>query len=637
MIEKLKQIFLDLYYFSSKKVRAILDFIYEIIINPIKNISILIVICISWILYENIEMNFNGKTMILMSAGLVSIIKFISNYLAQHTVDIEKKENFYLGYNVKKIRLYDNFWLKQFNNLNLRLLFWIMIIMPSLVIVSEQEYKSKILNKLSQHVEINSIYIFPIWTAVFIVCSLYCVALLIESVALSNEFFLQSNLYITANASEKINVEIKVEHLLKKKFDYVFNFKALVRSNNDFKATVKRTIDFIFYWGNTIIENDSDIEKFYNIAFRCEENKIDELINNVKKKQKFSINALLFKKNITLLKLYYTTKWDTLNKLNVLSSGIINIAIQDLKKLLNIEKELHQNAEDNNILNNTCPHSKQDDIKSNLCISQIAVIIEEKFRDPTFIDNFNDIEKIMCLFKILNNIDEQTQSTGYVLTLFDIIFECTINDESKDKKIITCFSNKIKDKNLPKYLVTACSISSKSILMSGDDITNYILEYLLAFLQFEDIVVVLIFRLAYAERSNREVMDINEFRIWENAINKYTVKEHMNDLNTSNFIDVFYNELSNSNASHFLTEEFIKWLWESLFEKFDEDKYLNFINLGKNRIRINFSLKSYILVRLLLRPYDAIPIHVIDKSKKNKVIEDLSVIKNILNEKGVYF
>ena len=138
--------------------------------------------------------------------------------------------------------------------------------MPSLVIVSEQEYKSKILNKLSQHVEINSIYIFPIWTAVFIVCSLYCVALLIESVALSNEFFLQSNLYITANASEKINVEIKVEHLLKKKFDYVFNFKALVRSNNDFKATVKRTIDFIFYWGNTIIENDSDIEKFYNIA-----------------------------------------------------------------------------------------------------------------------------------------------------------------------------------------------------------------------------------------------------------------------------------------------------------------------------------------------------------------------------------
>ena len=111
----------------------------------------------------------------------------------------------------------------------------------------------------------------------------------------------------------------------------------------------------------------------------------------------------------------------------------------------------------------------------------------------------------------------------------------------------------------------------------------------------------------------------------------------MNDLNTSNFIDVLYNELSNSNASHFLTEEFIKWLWESLFEKFDEDKYLNFINLGKNRIRINFSLKSYILVRLLLRPYDAIPIHVIDKSKKNKVIEDLSVIKNILDEKGVYF
>lgn len=642
MIEKLKQIFLDLYYFSSKKVRAILDFIYEIIINPIKNISIWIVICISWILYENIEMNFNGKSMFLMSAGLVSIIKFISNYLEQHTVDIEKKENFYLGYNVKKIRFYDNFWLKQFNNLKIRFLFWVMIIMPSLIICSEQKCKSKMANALFQCVEKNSIYIFSIWIAVFIVCSFYCVALLIESVALSNETFSQSYFYKTTNISEKVNVAIKIEHFFSRMFNYIFDFKSIVGSGNDFCTKVENNINYIINRGNAVGATDSGTIKFYNIAFRCEENKIDELINNVKKKQKFSINALLFKKNINLLMLYYTTKWKSLYKLDVLSSEIINIAIQDLKKLLKIEKELCNNEEYKNIfwgyyINNTRFRSKQDDVESNMCISQIAVIIEEKFKDHTFIDNFNDIEKIMCLFKILNNIYEQTNCNRYFLTLFDIIFNYTIDDNNKDKEIVECFSNKIRDKNLPKYMINACNIISKNILMSWDDITNYGLEYLLAFLQFKDIVVVLIFRLAYAERSNREVMNINEFRIWEKAINKYTVKEHMNNLNTYNFIDKLCGDLSNSNTSHFLYERFIKWLWESLFEEFDQNKYLNFIELGENNIRKNFSLKSYILVRLLLRPYDAIPIHMVEKSKKNKVEKDLLGIKDILNAKGICF
>lgn len=52
-------------------------------------------------LWKSIYRN-KRKRYVFMSVGLVSIITFISNFLEKQTIDIDNKDNFYLGYNIKK-------------------------------------------------------------------------------------------------------------------------------------------------------------------------------------------------------------------------------------------------------------------------------------------------------------------------------------------------------------------------------------------------------------------------------------------------------------------------------------------------------------------------------------------------------
>lgn len=84
---------------------GLLFFVYEIVRHPIKNISIWLVGLLSYLIYVNIEIDFKGKDMLLMSVGLVSIMTFLSNFLEKQTIDIENKNNFYLGYNIKRIEI----------------------------------------------------------------------------------------------------------------------------------------------------------------------------------------------------------------------------------------------------------------------------------------------------------------------------------------------------------------------------------------------------------------------------------------------------------------------------------------------------------------------------------------------------
>lgn len=174
--------------------------------------------------------------------------------------------------------------------------------------------------------------------------------------------------------------------------------------------------------------------------------------------------------------------------------------------------------------------------------------------------------------------------------------------------------------------------------MSGDLISNDILEYLLGFIQLEDVIVVLIFRLAYSERSGREIMTVDEFKVWKSAFNKLTVRKDIDELKESKFIDEICSEISKSYVSHFIFCQFIKWMWSSLFEKFDEKKYEEFIRLGKEGIRRNFSLDSYIIVRLLLCKYyhRSLSVYEFKEENKKQIKIEVNSIKDILNKECVF-
>ena len=219
--------------FCFRKIFELFFFIIEIVIHPIKNISIWMIVLLSSLIAGNISIQLTGKDMFLMSAGLVSIMIFISNFLEKQTVDIDNKDNFYLGYNIKKLRFHDNFWLKRFNELPVSLLFWLIAGFPIIVICSKLEFNIGIFNKVFKSMNENIEYIKVIWISGFVVVSTYCTALLIESVALSSKTFSQSYLYKTTDLYEKIKIGKEIKQSFKKLFNNIFSFKTIVGLEDD--------------------------------------------------------------------------------------------------------------------------------------------------------------------------------------------------------------------------------------------------------------------------------------------------------------------------------------------------------------------------------------------------------------------
>lgn len=357
MMENLKHKLWYLSFLSLRKFMILLFFVYETVRHPIKNISIWLVGLLTLSIYRNVSIEIKGEDMFLMSVGLVSIMTFISNFLEKQTVDIENKDNFYLGYNIKKLKFHDNFWLKRFNELPVKLLFWIIAILPIIIICSELKYKPEILNDVSEFITIYVKYIDSIWIGAFLISSFYCTALLIESVNLSSKNFSQSYLYKTTNKLEKINIRFKIAQEFKKIFNNIFNLKSILELQSNFYANVESVINYIINRGNEVGSSNTEIIEFYDATFKCEGYKIDEFLNKAyryakcetNKKTKYLISNFLFDKIMNLLKLYYLIKWDTLMYLDVLPLGIIDNAIRDLNRLLVIEKKLCQNTEYKNI------------------------------------------------------------------------------------------------------------------------------------------------------------------------------------------------------------------------------------------------------------------------------------------------
>lgn len=309
---------------------------------------------------------------------------------------------------------------------------------------------------------------------------------------------------------------------------------------------------------------------------------------------------------------------------------------------MKIEKNLYQNIEYKKIFWGIYIGDKyyfrKYKTESNLCISKICEILEEKFKDIKFLDRFNDMDTMMTLFDVLNKIDSQIEDNRYFSPIFRVIFEHTIDARSKENTFVKLFYNSMEKRHLPKYLFNERNNASKSILMRGNVMTNNILEYLLNFMRLEDIIVVLIFRLAYSERSGRETMTIDEFEVWKSAFNKLTVRKDINDIKKTKLIEEVCSEISKSDVSHFIFGQFIKWMLSSLFENFDEKKYEEFIKLGIEGIRRNFNLDSYIILRLLVCNYSyrSLMFYGFKEENKKKIEIELYSIKDILKKERVY-
>lgn len=659
----MKDILVDkLFVVCLRKIFELFFFIIEIVIRPIKNISIwMIVLLSSFLIVGKVPIPLKGKEMFLMSVGLVSIMIFISSFLERQTVDIDKKDNFYLGYNIKKLEFHDNFWLKRFNELPVYLLFWIIASFPIIEICSRLESNFEILNNVFKSINEIIEYIKVIWLSTFVVISTYCTALLIESVALSSKTFSQSYLYKTTNLYEKIKIGAEIKQFFEKLFNNIFSFKTIVGLGDDLQFKIERGIDYIINRGAEVSSNEEELHKFYNLAFNCESKKIDDIIERIKKyceteenkKIRYIIYAFLRKKNLDIIYWYYIHKWNILNRLKVMPTEIVNLAIRDLWRLLDIENDFYRSKDYQDLFWRICNGDiksgrlsrsnnklNRDNTKRNYCIYRICLVIQEKVEDINFLNQLKNPNDIMDLLNVLEEIDKKGKNSNYFSSIFSILFSWTTDSKDKDNNFIDLFSEMMSNEHMPVYLMNERVNCSKNILLSGgysqDLIDDNAIEYLLMFMKFEDIILVLIFCLAHSERSHKEVMNIEEFKIWKKSIHRRYMKENIEDLRESDFLCSKLCE--NTMVSQFITEEFIKWMWESLFKSFDENLYEEFMKLGEDGTRSNFSLDRYFVVRLLSCSYDnrLASLYGFKEDNKHKIEKELSSIKVILENENIY-
>lgn len=263
----------------------------------------------------------------------------------------------------------------------------------------------------------------------------------------------------------------------------------------------------------------------------------------------------------------------------------------------------------------------------------------EKVEDINFLNQLKDLKDLKNLLNVLEEIDKKGKNSKYFSSIFSILFTRTIDRKYKDSDFINSFSKMMSAKYMPEYLKNERINRSKNILLSGESteylMDNNALDYLLMFMKFEDIILVLTFCLAYSERSGKEVMKIEEFKIWKKSINRQYLEENIEDLRQSEFLC----ELSkDSKVSHFISEEFIKWMWDSIFKPFDENMYEEFMKLGEDGTRSNFSLDRYFVVRLLLCSYvnRSVSLYDFKEDSKYKIEKELSSIKVILENENIY-
>ena len=331
---------------------------------------------------------------------------------------------------------------------------------------------------------------------------------------------------------------------------------------------------------------------------------------------------------------------------------ILNLAITDLWKLLDIENDFYKNEDYQEIFWEICNEdikgvrlpfrvhkSDQDNIKRNYCIYRIYLVMNERVEDINFLNQLKNPKNMMDLLKVLNEIDKKGKNSKYFSSIFSILFTRTIDRKYKDSNFINSFSKMMSDKYMPAYLKNERINRSKNILLSGEYseylMDNNALDYLLMFMKLEDIILVLTFCLAYSERSGKEVMKIEEFKIWKKSINRQSMKENIEDLRQSEFLCELCED---SMVSHFISEEFIKWMWDSIFKPFDENIYEEFMKLGNDGIRRNFSLDRYFIVRLLLCTYPnkSVSLFYFKEENKQKIKKELSSIKVILENENIY-
>lgn len=631
-----------------QKFENLINNLIDIVAHPIKNISYISAFVLYFILCPINIYKLSGKEMFLFSAGMVTILTFIVTFFQSVTVESSNKENFYLGYNLKR-NLYDNFWIKRLYDMNIKLYLWFILSIPCLRIATNYNYVWNILNNINDFLKKYENNIYCIWMSIVVVVCIYCAAVLIESINLTRNKFKLSNYFDPRNERAKFKIRLEVKKEYKNYFKSILNTNIIdlfINSHNE--VNVDNLNEYLFNKSTEVTSTKDELDEYLMLSFEVENDciyriydKINNLINSISENNKSDIKKLklyLLGKYLEKIKDYYVRKWKRikqslyyeisflaicksinydLNVINKLENTFSN-QTEDIKKIYNDIFEEHTSLDEMSCSNN--------EKVRNVCTSRIIDVLIDMCNNSKMYEELNFEKDIYIIFNTLNR---GYVSKNYISDVFDEIFRYALGCENREGDFIKNFCKKINNNNA--FIRSEAEKCSYDKIMSGDSISDFQLKWLLSLINNNDVCVALIFYIAYAERSGKGYMSVDTYRIWRDRISELVYKDTIYELNNDGYIDELIEKISKSRVSHFIYPQFIKWLWNSLFVNFDSIMYQQFKKLREEGIRKNFSLCSYMIFRSLLldkaRVYNSI---LFTESENNEIQKELLQIERIL-------
>lgn len=401
-----------------------ITFVLNLIMHPILNISFWLIPMVFYLYscndnYRLIICDFEIDTdhMFLTAAGLISILSFITNYLQSETVDDDSKESYYLGYNVRKLLYYDNFWFKQFNLFSVRFFYWSILIVPSLLILSKFRIDINFIAGIAKIISNNKEILKILWLSMLTIALIYCFAIFIETIHISKTYFSLKSIYRSTNFLEEETIKKKIRKNTNKVLDRLFRFNNILSIRSEFSDKVDNYVSHALIRGSVVNNDIKGYIKYIKLITETEVDRVDELadkilhINSSYEKTKLKpvrfIKGQILSLYMDKLSLYYKNKWNVINYRCKENKIFMFLAIGDLNKLNYIENKLSEAYAYKKYFWGICDcyqynKFKSVETKSNICTSKIIHLFLFRINSKKFL---NDIEFI-DFYKFLEAIKD---------------------------------------------------------------------------------------------------------------------------------------------------------------------------------------------------------------------------------------
>lgn len=582
----------------------------------------------------------SGFRIVSMSLALVAIVTYISNQISGKISNFNK-DDYYLGVNIKYMSFYNNWLLKLFNSVLIKIMFGIVAIVPVILMIPKLDIKWQWLKRIFNGKTIPEInyFLLSAWASSFVIASAICIALLIETVYLNKKVFDLNSL------RSKDDIESSKEEArnqVKEAFIIAFQksikpYQHIYTVNNNLYRLLERHIFNLLHDAETHNEDDPDgVQEYLNLAFSAETDVVNNLIASSKRIPR--LDDVFF----SYINRYYQYKWEILACQKVISmETLLKIAYRDLCLLMNIERsnlnnEAYLIAFCHEYMHYEIPIVYMNESKQNTSVAAILGTISRNWRNLKCLSRSDDASCIVRIFELLDVIDKleakrkmpdyvPKDRSGYFVQFFDVVIQGLKGDNETDKniegKLIDCLNS------------SYCDLGETMGKIAYDHIVDNpryspnTLRFMLRFLSKTELVAALIHTLIFYVYSV-EFMNVESYLVWRDAM-RFVSRQIKTDLSVDDIASVC-ELMKHPSCRYTISDEVIKNVLKATNV---EIAYMLNSDYQRGVVFNEFPIRCFVILQLMLNPVDVFFYNVAPDIKK-RLKYDLKSIEDILEEEG---